>query len=260
MKIELQLDILDQASAQLRNIASHHEDIAGGLNQRARSAMDRGGSWQVSDLIHAASSILASHGPSLRAQSADLSNRVTVARSATADWNGSINDLRAALAGIWAAKATTAHVVSVGAVGTSQARAAAVQGFIKKYTNHPVDFDGQYGNQCMDLAERYNRDVVHGGATDAPVLGGDATDPWTSKTPPIGYTRIPWKPGAVPQVGDLVIWKATHIAIFQSGDANTYTTFDQNWPTGSPPSLVSHSISDGDVYGWLRPTTIQLPR
>ncbi|MHB8959302.1 MAG: CHAP domain-containing protein [Candidatus Limnocylindrales bacterium] len=277
MKISLQLDVLDEVSAQLSGTASHHEDLAGGLQQRARSVQDRGGSSWVADQVRAAASILAGHGPTLRAQSADLRNRVTVARSATADSSLGLAGQRIALAGVWATGVGGGALLS--ATLSQQARSAAVQAFIAEWKGNKVDFDKNGDYQCMDLAEQYNREVVHGGATDAPKLGGDAADPWDRATTPAGYQKVPWTKGAVPSPGDLVIWKRNeangnhgHIALFSSGNASEFTTLDQNWglPQGSgyvyPPTLVHHNITatyeqatrtwSSDVYGWLRPIAI----
>jgi hypothetical protein len=53
----------------------------------------------------------------------------------------------------------------------------------------------------------------------------------------------------------LIIWgygigPYGHIAIFVNGDVNSFTSFDQNYPIGSPCKLVNHNYNN--VIGWLR--------
>lgn len=125
------------------------------------------------------------------------------------------------------------------------------QQFFDKYNGKAIDFDGFYGNQCMDLAEEYNRQVVL-----APRLTGNAADVWTNY-PKDYYEKIPNTPTGVPQKGDIIIWNRNtgggygHIAVFSEGDTNGFTSFDQNWPTGSLCHFQTHDYKN--VYGWLRP-------
>ena len=128
----------------------------------------------------------------------------------------------------------------------------AINAFFDRYNGECVDFDGEYGNQCMDLVEFYNRDVV-----GAPQIGGDAIDAW-SYYPDRFYYQIENGPGDVPQIGDIMIWStdygdgAGHIAICHDADMSSFTSFDQNWPTGSCCHFQYHENYDG-VIGWLRP-------
>jgi hypothetical protein len=127
-----------------------------------------------------------------------------------------------------------------------------IDAFFKKYDGVCVDFDGEYGDQCMDLAEYYNREVV-----GAPQIGGDAIDAWTYYSDKF-YYQIENGPGDVPQLGDLIIWSgdygngAGHIAICHDADETSFTSFDQNWPTDSCSHFQHHENYDG-VIGWLRP-------
>jgi len=126
------------------------------------------------------------------------------------------------------------------------------QQFFDQYNGQGVDFDGFYGDQCVDLVQYYNRDVVGG-----PVLTGNAADIWTTY-PPAYYSRVANTPTGVPQLGDIVIWDGSlnggpgHIAVFEQGDANGFTSFDQNWPVGSLCHFQSHDYTK--VLGWLHPT------
>lgn len=124
--------------------------------------------------------------------------------------------------------------------------------FKTKYIGHGIDFDHFYGFQCMDLAEQYNKEVI--GSTSK--LGGNAKDVWTNY-PFTLYTKITNTPTGVPKPGDIVIWGAMpgnpygHIAIFDNGNTNTFTSLDQNWPVNSITHLQSHNYNY--VLGWLHP-------
>jgi len=125
------------------------------------------------------------------------------------------------------------------------------QEFLYKWNGKPCDFDGYYGNQCVDLANQYNQDVI-----GAPRLTGNAKDIWDTY-PKDKYDRITNTPTGVPQKGDLVIWGAMpgnsygHIGIFDNGNVNTFISFDENFPAGSYSHLQNHNYNY--VLGWLHP-------
>jgi FtsZ-binding cell division protein ZapB len=104
-------------------------------------------------------------------------------------------------------------------------------------------------NQCVDLANSYIESVLglpkieFTNAVDFPDKAGDK------------YDYIENTPTGVPERGDLVIWEGTygHIAIFLEGNANRFTSFDQNFPTGSPCHVQEHNYLKPKVKGWLRP-------
>lgn len=132
-----------------------------------------------------------------------------------------------------------------------------IQQFFDANLGKGLDFDHYYGDQCVDLAQYYNRDVVGG-----PVLTGNAADIWTSY-PQQTYTRIANSPSGVPMLGDIVIWDGSlnggpgHIAVFKEGDANHFTSFDQNWPLASLCHFQSHDYAK--VLGWLHPIAPSTP-
>lgn len=115
-----------------------------------------------------------------------------------------------------------------------------------------VDFDGYYGDQCVDLAQVINK--LYG----APRLSGDAKDIWNTY-PKENYTRINNAATNLPPEGAIVIWKgnqpnvtgpAGHIAIARKGCTSMLLkTFDQNYPTGSRCHSVDHTYAG--VLGWL---------
>lgn len=131
--------------------------------------------------------------------------------------------------------------------------------FFKKYNGRPIDFDGYYGNQCMDLYRQYVKEVIE--CPQSPGVNG-AKDVWNTYLPNY-FDRIPNTPDGVPQKGDIVIWGVGvgpygHIAIFDSGDANSFKSFDQNWPVGTYCHLQQHNYNN--VLGWLRKKAIDVPQ
>jgi hypothetical protein len=123
--------------------------------------------------------------------------------------------------------------------------------FFNTYEGNGVDFDGYYGDQCVDIVQFYNKDII-----GAPILTGNAKDIWN--TYPKGfYTQIPNLPNNYPQVGDIVIWDGGvgsgngHIAIAGFSNVWALATFDQNWIPGDPCKFVNHNYNN--IIGWLRP-------
>jgi len=137
-----------------------------------------------------------------------------------------------------------------------------LQDFITQNDGKVLNFDGAYGNQCMDLFEFYNRDVI---GNPTPVAG-NAIDVQNTY-PKAYYSWVANTPTNVPEPGDVVIWGNSpgltgqygHIDVFISGDANAFTGFDQNWPSAEDANGngvgVCHRqphIYQG-VLGWLHP-------
>ena len=126
--------------------------------------------------------------------------------------------------------------------------------FIKKYKGKFVEYHS-YGtgalNQCVDSVNQYITEVLGLQA----IIGTDAQD-FPSKASKTDYDYILNTPSGIPQKGDIIIWVGTwgHIAIFYEGDVNSFTSFDQNFPTGSPCQFVAHSYQS--VKGWLHPKNV----
>jgi hypothetical protein len=129
--------------------------------------------------------------------------------------------------------------------------------FINNWSGKPVDFDGIYPNQCMDLMHEYVYQVL--GITDSKVLAAPtASLVYTGFVNIAGNTlfdKIDNTPTGVPQKGDIVFFGTSigasgHVCIFRDGNATTFNSFDANWPTGSLPHIQSHSYNG--VLGWLR--------
>jgi hypothetical protein len=134
-----------------------------------------------------------------------------------------------------------------------------VNEFFQKYNGHPIDYDGSYGNQCVDLYRQYCKEVLDVEQQSPGVEG--AYQIWTRYRTE-DFDRIANTPEGVPQLGDVIIWDKTpsmnwgHVAIFKEGNVQTFLSFDQNWPVGSLCHFQNHSYKD--VLGWLRPKNLEL--
>jgi len=77
-----------------------------------------------------------------------------------------------------------------------------------------------------------------------------------------GWTWVPNSPSGVPAPGDLVCYRAScdgisadgHVGIFVSGNASSFTGFDQNW-AGAFCALHTHDYAC--VVGWQHPTAAE---
>jgi len=123
--------------------------------------------------------------------------------------------------------------------------------FFNKYDDQYIDFDGQYGSQCVDLIKAYFNEVV--GISSDP--RGNAINYWDN-CPEL--EQIPNTLEGVPQKGDVMVWNAGigsqygHIAIAKGvGDTVRFDSFDQNFPIGTPCHFQNHNYKS--VIGWLRP-------
>ncbi|MDO8554364.1 MAG: CHAP domain-containing protein [Candidatus Micrarchaeota archaeon] len=104
-------------------------------------------------------------------------------------------------------------------------------------------------NQCTDNANAYIRYVLR-----LPIIEWTNAVDFPSKVSDDDYKWIPNSATNVPEEGDLVIWGMNqygHIAVFIEGDANTFRSFDENYPTGSPCHVQEHNYDY--VNGWLHP-------
>ena len=118
--------------------------------------------------------------------------------------------------------------------------------FCDKYDDQYIDVDGMYNSQCKDLFSAYNTEVV-----GCPFyIYGNANELWDN-APKEYYSQE-----SSPQKGDVVIWGTGigaygHVAIFVEDKGNTFNSFDQNFPIGSPCHFQNHTYSN--ITGYLRP-------
>lgn len=122
--------------------------------------------------------------------------------------------------------------------------------FKNKWIGRGIDYDGAYGFQCVDLINQYCKEVTN---KPFPFLPA-AKDFWGVDID--GYDKIANTPDGVPQQGDILIWGTGvgpygHIAIFDSGDSNSFVSLDQNWPVNSLVHLQNHNYNG--LLGWFHP-------
>lgn len=127
--------------------------------------------------------------------------------------------------------------------------------FIQKWQGRGIDFDGYYGDQCMDLIRQYHVEVL--GITDGRTLSAQSAKFVYTNFDNLHnhdrFTRIPHAQGVIPQKGDIVVFgngEHGHIAIVVDADVSGFSSFDQNFPTGAKCQIVKHTY-DG-VLGYLR--------
>lgn len=124
-----------------------------------------------------------------------------------------------------------------------------------KGVNVPED-KNPYGFQCVELVNEWLKEL--GLVTIKFTNAQDFDDHYKSYDPDtLTYTAN--TPTNVPSPGDIVIWQGPglpygHVAIFVHGDVNQFTSFDQNWPSGSLPHLQQHTY--WNVEGWLHPKVL----
>lgn len=133
--------------------------------------------------------------------------------------------------------------------------------FIIKYHGLPIDFDGQYQNQCVDLYRQYVAEVLH--FPQSPGVGGakeiyTAYPTWPIKLRNL-YQRIANTPNNIPTTGDIVVWGSSfgvygHVAIYVFGDVWKFISFDQNMPLGTVCHMQHHNYNA--VLGWLHPIAV----
>jgi hypothetical protein len=126
--------------------------------------------------------------------------------------------------------------------------------WIDNHANKYLDYDGQYGAQCVDLYAFYTTGFV----------GGQA--------PPVGYAQEIWNNydrnaylqvnrSQLPQMGDVAVWGAygstpmSHVAIIlqDNGDGTVRTLSNNATSAGPNGNSAVVNISKGSLLGYLRP-------
>ncbi len=122
------------------------------------------------------------------------------------------------------------------------------------------DLDNAFGGQCMDEMHLYHVEVL--GLTNKWYLAASGPkEIWNTFDTIAGheyFEKVVNTPTNVAQAGDIVIFNIGiygHVSIFIEGDTNRFTSFEQNYPTGSPCHVQEHTYTS--VLGWLHPKNIQ---
>lgn len=131
--------------------------------------------------------------------------------------------------------------------------------FVKKYDGKPIDYDGAYGVQCVDLIKLYIDKVLE----IKPEAIGNAEAYW-NKYDKLDYLkdnfyRIKNTPKFIPQKGDIAVWglkhsKDGHVALANGeGTTRYFYSYDENWgKNGNRMTKVKHTYKSG-FEGVLRP-------
>lgn len=135
-----------------------------------------------------------------------------------------------------------------------------VQAFIEEYTGKMIAFQNNAvvpAGSCMNVPHQFIYEML--GLTDPDIIyGAYAYEVYTNfaSLPAAKYfTLVANTSTNVPVVGDIPVFGQTentpegHICLFVSGDVNSLTCFEENYPTGSTAHLQTHSY-DG-LLGWL---------
>jgi hypothetical protein len=133
--------------------------------------------------------------------------------------------------------------------------------FIQTWNGKKLEvFDSSSPNQCTDLVLGYIRDVLGLGHL-IPIGISIAYDLWTKTHKLSPYVdKIPNTLTAIPQKGDIIVWKTTygpagHTAVCTGWAGQTqFETFSQNDPLGM--GCVVKRYSYDHVAGWLRPKSL----
>lgn len=133
-----------------------------------------------------------------------------------------------------------------------------LENLILLLSNVGIDFDGYYGDQCVDWVQVWHRNL--GGTIP---FSGDAKD--IINQPGNLYTKILNTPTGVPVKGDIIVWDGSynggpgHVGVATGkADINTFEVFEQNDPTGSKVHLKTYS-NYNHVTGWLHPKIMPTP-
>lgn len=112
------------------------------------------------------------------------------------------------------------------------------------------------GAQCVNVSNEWAHKLHLGG------FEGDAADfPADS---PAGWRWVRNEPSNVPARGSVMVFDgletggAGHTSVFLWGNAGSFTSFDQNWPEGSPCHRVDHDYNS--VVGWFEPDASLKPQ
>ncbi len=149
--------------------------------------------------------------------------------------------------------------------------------FIIEWNNKGIDFDGAYGDQCMDLMHQYIVEVL--GLTDGKILTAPiARTVYENFSNIYGnqyFTKIPNTPNGIPADGDIIFWKdpygwyynsitkkyeyAGHVGMSKGSNINNVVAFEQNNPSGTKSHIQIHTDLYKGVLGWLHPIAQSLP-
>lgn len=126
-----------------------------------------------------------------------------------------------------------------------------LQQFIANWSGKFIPSRGGIVGQCVSMVQKWAED---NGVTGTPVFPVAAAKDMPGARKDF-FDWIPNTPTGVPQPGDIIVWGSQvgqygHTAIFIDGNAQSFRSFDQNWPVGSAAHIQAHNYTG--VLGWLR--------
>lgn len=134
--------------------------------------------------------------------------------------------------------------------------------FIWKWNTRYCDYDGRYGNQCVDLMRQYCKDVLGVDGYIAIPPRGNAKDIFYAFRDNAYFKKVLNTPTGIPKKGDVLFFKtslwfpfsfgiAGHVGIVDNADLYNITLFNQNYPTGRYCEFRRFKYKD--CIGWLTP-------
>lgn len=124
--------------------------------------------------------------------------------------------------------------------------------FVNKYNNKYTDFDGYYGAQCWDLAQRYFTEVLN---LPSSILSGCGNVKNMLVKPKIDVLLQYFDEVPTNQMvqGDVCIWSSNHIAIFDHYDGSCWY-FSQN---PNPCKIMKVNMSGLHAFRKKQPSRIK---
>lgn len=136
---------------------------------------------------------------------------------------------------------------------------------LKEWIDHnvgkPLNFDGKFGNHCVDLFRFYLRDVLNIPQPDG-VSGAKELATNYNKN---HFTWVQNAPGIVPNPGDVIIFDASpgnkfghvSVAIEANPKLKTFKSFDQNFPSqgfiDSNGDFIGTGVAHIQTHKWTEP-------
>ncbi|MBI5954467.1 MAG: CHAP domain-containing protein [Chloroflexi bacterium] len=138
--------------------------------------------------------------------------------------------------------------------------------FIWKWNTRFCDYDGQFGNQCVDLMRQYCKDVFGVDGYKAIPSTGWAKNIFYNFKDNQYFKKVLNGPNNTPKKGDIVFWdtylfitgREGHVAIVDQADLYYVVAFGQNYGKDKRCSFVKYGSSKllhgyRGVIGWLTP-------
>lgn len=134
--------------------------------------------------------------------------------------------------------------------------------FIWKWNTRYCDYDGWYGNQCVDLMRQYCKDVYYVDGYVAIPSRGNAKDIFKNFKSNSYFRKVNNTPNGIPKKGDIIFFKtstwfpflfgfAGHVGIVDQAGLYDMVIFNQNYPTGRYCEFRKFKYKD--CLGWLTP-------